>query len=280
MAAQSNVPIAPTSNCDAEKQSLQSTCPELDERCLTSKTKVGESLGGATYDVVIGETHYILKELPYSAQADAEAQRLVDAGYNPNVSCYFARFKLDGKLGILSERVEGKTLDKVVQELAQRGTTEPLPVVEALLRSGLEALQWLHGKGIAHRDVKPSNIFPFQSQLKLVDVGLQAYDCSAAWPISTTRYMAPEQLEACTNGTAVADHKPGDIWSLAIALMELLTLDPVRLLPGPSRAEFLVQAKALPARIDGSTKLLGVLREMLTVDPAQRSSATQLLGKL
>src|SRR4030042_6820767 len=270
----------PTADCDQERQHVAQSCPELDPSCLQAQQLLDQGLG-ETLLVTIGGKQYVLKKIDYSDQAAQEAQRLIDLPYSPYLVCYLARFKLDGKLGILSEYVQGVALDKLIPQLQQTGQTEPDQVIKAIVGTALKALQHLHSNGIAFRDLKPAHVFAFQDQCKLVDIGLKAYECSAQWPNTTTRYMAPELLQSCLNGTAQPDMQKADIWSLGLVMAELVTLNPLALLQGPNRADFYQQQQALPSKLQAwrtsPRAELQAIAQMLTLDPAQRPSAAQLL---
>ena len=87
-----------------------------------------------------------------------------------------------------------------------------------------DALAYVHGHGLIHRDVKPSNVMVDEDRVvRLMDFGLAKYiaDDAAVTAdgrlVGTFRYMAPEQilgepLDART-----------DLYSLGIILYELLT---------------------------------------------------------
>ena len=111
---------------------------------------------------------------------------------------------------LVMELVEGESL-------AERLTTGPLPLDEALQR-GIEiadALSSAHRRGIVHRDVKPGNVMLTKSGAKLLDFGLaKSGPAASALPggsavttstppdltahgtiLGTLQYMAPEQLD-------------------------------------------------------------------------------------
>ncbi len=95
------------------------------------------------------------------------------------------------------------------------------------LKDVLAGLAHLHGLGMTHRDVKPSNVFTASSPPRAVlgDFGLStAFTTLLSGPdnmtsgAGTPRYMAPEQVTG-TYGPAV------DIWAFGVMVVEL-TLKP------------------------------------------------------
>src|SRR5262249_14176759 len=74
----------------------------------------------------------------------------------------------DGSAFLVMELLEGKSLDKIVEE-------RPLPIGEALrvTRLALEVLAAAHERGIVHRDIKPENVFITSTgDVKILDFGI------------------------------------------------------------------------------------------------------------
>jgi eukaryotic-like serine/threonine-protein kinase len=109
--------------------------------------------------------------------------------------------------------------------LAGRLDTGPLPVGEAarLGRDLAGTLAYLHGCGIVHRDVKPSNILLDENGRPLLgDFGVSRLVDStrvttAGEIVGTAAYLAPEQVRGGETGPAA------DVYALGLVLLECLT---------------------------------------------------------
>ncbi|MEZ5977595.1 MAG: bifunctional serine/threonine-protein kinase/formylglycine-generating enzyme family protein [Planctomycetota bacterium] len=106
------------------------------------------------------------------------------------------------------------------------GSTEHLPAVLGRVAEVADALEYAHGRGIVHRDVKPHNLLlDDEERLCLVDFGLAKDESqgsvSATGDIGgTPHYMSPEQA---VSDRSRIDHRT-DIYSLGVVLYEMLTL--------------------------------------------------------
>src|SRR5262249_26451725 len=132
----------------------------------------------------------------------------------------------------------------------------PLPLAQAcdLIRQAALGLQYIHERGLVHRDVKPSNLFRTEPEgiIKVLDLGLakvvetdssdesRTNLTSTGIGIGTSDYIAPEQAD---NATSV-DFR-ADLYSLGSTFYLVLTGRP----PFP-----------------GGTDLQKVIKHM-TVDP-------------
>ena len=118
--------------------------------------------------------------------------------------------------------VDGPTLR---QHLDQVGRL-PLRDAATVAAETLDALEYAHGKGIVHRDVKPENIvLSSTAGTVLVDFGIaRAIAASesdrvtrSGFTVGTTLYMSPEQAA----GAKELDHR-SDIYSCGCLLFECL----------------------------------------------------------
>jgi formylglycine-generating enzyme required for sulfatase activity len=133
------------------------------------------------------------------------------------------------------EYLKGPTLATYLRHVHQRKKRLPFDQVARLLRGLTTALDYAHGQGVIHRDIKPGNIMlhtetdeiPLEKTLPndveaiVTDFGLvrilRAASQTASGLISgTPAYMSPEQARG-----AQTDHRT-DIYSLGAVLYEML----------------------------------------------------------
>ncbi len=126
---------------------------------------------------------------------------------------------------IVMEVVKGESLADL---LDRRGRLSAVHAVQLLLPIA-GALSVAHGKGIVHRDVKPSNIILMAGERgeispKLVDFGIAKVGANdrerltrVGSMIGSPDYMSPEQIRA----RADLDER-ADVWSLAVVLYETI----------------------------------------------------------
>ncbi|MBN1555309.1 MAG: protein kinase [Phycisphaerae bacterium] len=113
------------------------------------------------------------------------------------------------------EFVEGHTLETRLAEAG--GPIEAKAALLILFRLAA-ALHDVHGEGIVHRDMKPSNIILTEGlKPKIIDFGVAAFgNEDASMPLATTKYLAPE-LYSRPDADARAD-----LYSLGFITYEML----------------------------------------------------------
>lgn len=90
-------------------------------------------------------------------------------GSSDQIPTLYAYFQANGQFYLVQEYIQGKTLTQIVQ---QRGIFRETDVQEILM-SLLNILNYVHNKGIIHRDIKPDNIILRENDGKpvLIDFG-------------------------------------------------------------------------------------------------------------
>ena len=200
--------VAPSSSPEASAQYAQSPS-QLPSRIghYAIVRKLGEGGMGVVYaarDERL-ERSVALKTISSLADSDTARKRFwrearAAASVNhPNVCQIHEIGEDNGTLFIAMELLEGESL----ADRLRRGPLSVSDSVQVVLGM-LAALSALHGRGLVHRDVKPSNVYLTPHGVKLLDFGLARRDVAATdvtaaltqpgLAIGTPRYMAPEQV--------------------------------------------------------------------------------------
>ncbi len=165
-----------------------------------------------------------IRDIDDRAQQDRLRDRLFrearSAGVlsHPNIVTIYDVDEIDGVAYIAMSYVNGPTLEKALAE-------QPLPAGRMfdVLRQTAAALDYAHGKGIVHRDVKPGNIMlDEEGHVKITDFGIartvaSSHSTETKSVVGTPNYMSPEQVQA-----QLVDGR-SDQFSLAVIAYEILT---------------------------------------------------------
>jgi serine/threonine-protein kinase len=178
----------------------------------------------------------VVKILGITADADATGRQrfLREARLAAKVSSLHVVRILDSEVGaaavdgrpfLVMELLRGEDLAARIARKGRLSLGETVTVVEHIAL----ALEKTHGLGIAHRDVKPSNVFlveePGGMVAKLIDFGIAKDDSEPSVELTragslmgTPPYMSPEQVV----GAPDIDSRC-DLWSLAVVAYSCLT---------------------------------------------------------
>lgn len=141
-------------------------------------------------------------------QLRAEAELLLDLSH-PNIVRGYG-FAEEPLPHIVMETLGGTTLARLIDDEGGLSTEECAHLGLHLV----SALGYLHRRGIAHLDLKTSNVIGESGRAKLIDLGLAAPFGPGRAGAGTWSYMAPEQATGDELGPA------SDVWGLGAVLFE------------------------------------------------------------
>jgi serine/threonine-protein kinase len=206
----------------------------IEQRYLVEK-KLGQGGMGKVYlalDLNLHNNQVVIKILteaslqnPYLMQKVKHEVEALSRLAHPKVVSVLGSGELNGKPYIVMQYVDGLTLRS--QIAPNEGMN--LERTALILKQIGAALDYIHGKGIFHRDLKPDNIMLQQLNgdpefVTIVDFGLAKVKDSVVGPstvdniaIGTAQYMSPEQLRGTDKITAASD-----VYSMAVVAYEMV----------------------------------------------------------
>jgi serine/threonine protein kinase/Tfp pilus assembly protein PilF len=246
--------------------------------------KVGEGGFGEVYrayDTVL-EREVALKLLfPDSSRENESSEALREARAiakvrHANILPVYGIDCHDGRVGIWSDFVHGKTLSSLVKAQGPFGPREV-----ALIGIDLgKAISAVHGAGLLHRDIKASNVMrEAGGRILLMDFGLTHDLHEASRICGTPPYMAPELIEGKAASVS------SDLYALGALLFFLLT---GKL---PFEGDGFIQVREaqragsrirlMDERPDLPEQMAHVIEKAMDPDPSQRfASAGQMIAAL
>jgi Protein kinase domain len=221
----------------------------------------------------------VVREGRVAERAEREA-RAAAALRHPRCQRIYTLARDSGHIYIAYEYVPGRTLRLALAagELSDADSVEAAAQV-------LDALAHAHGRGIVHRDVKPSNVLLGESDgidVRLLDFGLaQMEEFDTLTQVGdvpgTLTYVSPERLHG-KQATAAAD-----VWAVGVMLWESLAgRHPFRSsnAAGTSRRIRAGAPSLEEVRPDLPPQLLDAVGRALDPDPERRPSAARLATEL
>ncbi|TKY49958.1 Wee protein kinase [Spatholobus suberectus] len=225
--------------------------------------KVLKRIDGCLY-AVKRSTRQLCREAE-RIKALMEVQALAALGFHENIVGYYSSWFENEQLYIQMELCDHSlSINNYPALLTARHEIEALYQVAS-------ALQFIHGKGIAHLDVKPENIYVKNGVYKLGDFGCATLrDNSLPIEEGDARYMPQEIFNENY------DHLDKvDIFSLGASMFELISRSR---LPESGSQFFNLKEGKLPLVPGVSVQFQTLLKVMMDPDPVKRPSATELVG--
>jgi TonB family protein len=232
-------------------------------RVIDGRLSLLQWLGGS------GHSDVFLTELPGDSPQKAAIKFMpVEAGVEARIAFAMNASRAHAQLLRVLESgrcaIDGSTYAFVVTEYAEEILSEILLIrpldpdeVRQTLVAVVEALGELHGRGLVHGQLKPSNILVVDDQLKLSSDSLQPVGAPVDEELALSIYDAPERAQG-TMSPAM------DMWSLGVMIVESLTQQT----PDWNRANH------RDARIPESIPqpFAGIAAACLRVDPQRRAT--------
>jgi serine/threonine-protein kinase len=128
-----------------------------------------------------------------------------------------------GKFYMVLEWVDGSLLRQIVHDAENKKLTQDRAIHITL--GILDALEYIHSRGVAHRDLKPENIMvDEQDNIKLIDFGIASLEGARRLTFThlsnvmgSPDYISPEQVKGKRGDGR------SDLYSLGVILYEMLT---------------------------------------------------------
>jgi TonB family protein len=230
-------------------------------------------LGGSDHSAVFlteysegGQQKAAIKLFPAdSATADSQISRWKSAAQlsHPNLLRLFRGGRC---------RIESNDLLYLVMEYAEEDLADILPQraltpeeTRDMLCPVLDALEYLHGRGFVHGDLKPANILATGDHLKLSSDAISRVGESQGGSRRVDAYDPPEASSGMRTPAA-------DVWSLGMTLVEVLTQHLPEWQPGTNRDP------VVPANLPAP--FLEIARQCLRLEPQWRVSVVDIAARL
>jgi hypothetical protein len=240
-------------------------------RSVDGKFALLEWLGGSAdsgvfLTVLGGVQRAVIKLIPAEG-VDADAQLAQWDKAKPLSHIHLMRVLEAGRCAVESTEVLYVVTEHAEKVLSKFLPEKPLQVHEARNIFGpvLEALSYLHEKGVVHGHIKPSNILVSGGELKISVDNFLVADGMPKPPRKPGIYDAPEVAAGMMIAAA-------DVWSVGISMVEALTQRP------PSRDAAAGDVPIVPETLP--QPFLEIVQECLRTNPAERCSIADIQGRL
>eukprot|EP00826_Nyctotherus_ovalis_P060347 TRINITY_DN8455_c0_g1_i1.p1 TRINITY_DN8455_c0_g1~~TRINITY_DN8455_c0_g1_i1.p1 ORF type:complete len:392 (+),score=90.99 TRINITY_DN8455_c0_g1_i1:412-1587(+) len=206
-------------------------------------------------------------------QEEVKAERdVLVSTRHPNIIRLFYSFRDAKRLYFVLEYAPNGSL----ADLLKLYNRLPLPLAKHYAAEIVNALEYLHSKGIAHRDLKPENIMLSDNfHVKLADFGTAKFMADKIVSgqvvshkgyafVGTPEYVSPEVLLNKESGPA------SDLWALGCMLHQFLA----GATPFTNKTEYLIFQSVLKGLYEVPQSLpapaANIIKRLLVIDPSER----------
>jgi serine/threonine protein kinase len=207
---------------------------------------------------------------------------------HPGIVQVFDSGEANGVLYIVMAFIAGGNLEEMLDELKEKGGWVLLPEAVEIIQQTCLALDYVHRRGVLHRDIKPGNIMlepepsgnlpyhPVLTDLGLAKLLEGGVETQTGTSMGTPAYMSPEQAQGLPVDVR------SDVYSLGALLYHLCVGKP----PFPAKTiteamRYHAQQPPLPPRQANPRiprELEAVILKTLEKDPAKRFSDAGKFG--
>lgn len=237
-------------------------------RCISKDTK--EEFAVKILDLNSGvETIEVLR-----AECMREVSILRKVAGHPNIIKLQDVFEEDAYVFLVFELCKGGELFDYLTKMITLSEKR----TRMIMRQMLDAVNFIHSKGVVHRDLKPENILmDSEMNIKISDFGLAVYATDVD-ELQETRgtpgYLAPEVLRCGYYDGQAPYGQPVDVWACGVIMYTLLVGFP----PFWNRKEYLMLRQIMQGKYsfrspewdEISDTAKDLIRSMLIVDSAAR----------
>ncbi len=187
---------------------------------------------------------------------------------HPGLAAVHELLEVEGALLLVRELIAGEALLEWARPRPRAAGLEALAEL-------LGTLDFLHRRGVVHRDLKPEHVLVGAAGVKLLDLGLASAAGQRAATSGTAGYLAPEVL------AGAAPTAKSDLYAVGVLLHQLVLGRPPFAGSALEVTAAQLQAEVALPVLEDTPGLHELLRRLLARDPSRRpGSAAEVLALL